>query len=427
MNYSYIIVFVGILIVYGCSPRISQSFLTDKNKVIIEENYPKREDINCNNHLNYIPDTIFPQRTPKRYVKVNVHFINSKDSFVNFNVDEGIQYAKDMIYNANAALHNNQKMNLPIGNNTPVYAANLEWILAPDPDIPGDEGVYFHYDDSLWIFNYKNQAGTVFNSTQFDKYGIQKGKVLNIFVMDHHPDSIASPVYNAADVGVGTAHWAKIAGNFHKQKEVYWMDGDKPIYKGAWYFGKILDHELLHSMGLAHAWGYDGCDDTPVHPNCWNYTGTPPCDKEVSNNMMDYNDCSCALTPCQISKVHYNLSNPSSNQNEKLKKVWCESDPNMDIIIYGDEHEVWQTRKNLQGNITINNGGTLEIHCSVSLPNDAKIIVKPGATLIVDGGNIYNDCDGKWQGIEVHKNKRSQGTVIFRNGGKISDVVYEIE
>ena len=68
--------------------------------------------------------------------------------------------------------------------------------------------------------------------------------------------------------------------------------------------------------------------------------------------------------------------------------------------------------------------GTL--HCASS----ARIIVRPGGKLIVDGGTLTNACTGEmWQGIFVegnrnlHQTEANQGTVVLRNGAVIENAL----
>ena len=415
-----------IIFIISCSPRITKSFAKVEDIQVEKFDGSAKNRKVCNDFNNYLPDTLYPAATPVRYVRINIHFINNDAGTANFTKENGgVKYAKDLVYVANEMLKNNQKMNLPLGNNTTVYPANVQYVLTPDPDIPGDEGVYFHTNEKLFYINNQDMSGTFFNPDQYNIYGRQKEKVINVFMMEHHPDSIASPTYKTTENGVGTEHWAKVASAFQKNSQVFYMEGDKPIYKGSWYMAKLFNHELMHTLGLGHSWSnYDGCDDTPPNPNCWNYSNQPPCDKEVSNNMMDYNQCQCALTPCQIGRVQLLLATANSSQNQKLLPVWCERNPGMDITIFNGDSVVWNSIKDLQGNITVNRGATLVVNCKLSLPKDAKIVVKPGAKLIVDGGLITNSCGDKWLGVEIWKSKKEAGAVILKNKGKIEQVEY---
>ena len=71
--------------------------------------------------------------------------------------------------------------------------------------------------------------------------------------------------------------------------------------------------------------------------------------------------------------------------------------------------------------IVIKSGNTLTVQCEVQFVPDAKIIVEPGAKLIIDGGKLTNDNYYRtfWQGIEVWGNhnlpqtETNQGVVEF--------------
>lgn len=80
--------------------------------------------------------------------------------------------------------------------------------------------------------------------------------------------------------------------------------------------------------------------------------------------------------------------------------------------------------------IIINPGVTLNVTCNVSMAPDARIIVKPGGTLVIDGGIITNTdgCDQFWKGIELWGNsaltqipENNQGKVQIINEGKIEN------
>ena len=66
------------------------------------------------------------------------------------------------------------------------------------------------------------------------------------------------------------------------------------------------------------------------------------------------------------------------------------------------------------------------LHCAPS----ARLIVRPGGKLIVDGGTLTNSCtDEMWQGIFVeghsnlHQTSANQGTVVLRNGAVIENAL----
>ncbi len=85
--------------------------------------------------------------------------------------------------------------------------------------------------------------------------------------------------------------------------------------------------------------------------------------------------------------------------------IWEASLP---CVYYNDpliisSNTTWNTHKRLDRDIEIQSGATLTLDAlaRVNMPEDAKIIVKPGAKLIVNGATVSNSCDGFWHGIEV--------------------------
>lgn len=384
-----------------CSPTIQSAFLTsdrlDKQPSAYE-NPVKTNATLCDNALHYAPDTAHLDHTAMKYIRVNVHFMNASDSSQNFNGAEGIQYAKDLIYHANIPLRNNKKMFLPKGNNTAVLPLRYEYVLTPATDDPNDKGVYFHYDDELFYFVQVGKNRNLGSRTVLNKYNVGGDTIMNLFIMPHHPDSIASPTYKVTHTGIALGNSVKIAGLY---------ESDKPV----WFFKGLVNHEIGHVLGLSHTWSYpDGCEDTPQNPNCWNKTQTGPCKDNASNNVMDYNSRQNAWSPCQIGRIHRMFSNTYGRSRKILVKNWCTLNPNKSIIITDSVH--WKGAKDLEGHLTIENGGYLRISCRVSIPKGGKITVKPGGTLVLDQSLIHNACGDTWQGIEVQTLKKISGKVV---------------
>lgn len=77
-------------------------------------------------------------------------------------------------------------------------------------------------------------------------------------------------------------------------------------------------------------------------------------------------------------------------------------------ITYITSDQTWQLDKYIVGTISIEPSKTLTIHNStIKMNKDAKIIVKPGAKLIIDGGTLTNACSEVWQGIEIWGNSNA--------------------
>ena len=411
-----ILILFGIfIIVQSCTPKLERWYFDPAEAELLPESYEKPVGYSnsrrgpCYDPANYTPDTNYLDHTPIKYIRLNFHWVNSSDSSKNYVGKKAIKFTKGLMRATNYDLTNNHPMWLPHNNETPCLPIQYRYILQGDPNTPGDDGIYFHFDDELCYYVHKGKNRNLTNKTIINKYAVNSDSVLNIFVMPHHPDSVASPTYLAAGVGVALGNAIKVAGMFENK-------GDFWAYRG------VINHEVGHIYGLSHTWGYnDGCEDTPKHKNnCWNRNQRPGCDTLTSNNVMDYNAMQHAWTPCQIGKVHLRMSRETTRPRKFLAPNWCTLDEEKHIII--QDSIDWNCMKDLEGHLTIASGGTLTMRCRTSLPKDAKITVHPGGTLILDGARLHNACGDTWQGIELQKMGKEKGKVIYIGDASIENV-----
>jgi hypothetical protein len=360
----------------------------------------------CRDALNYVPDTIHPGVTTMKHVRINWHTIDDLSGKNNFNQEEGSLYYNNLTSNANYRLSLNRKMTLPLGNTTPVYDPSVRWVITPSKGYEINKGVYTHNQVKPLFFLNKGPNRSDFNSGVIDELGIGKDSILNVFVVPFPPDSLSKVKFKMNESGIALGNHVKLGGI-------------KQMGKPDWFFATLLSHEIGHVFGLSHAWHSDGCDDTPNNPNCWNYTDTPPCDKLVSNNLMDYNSEQMALTPCQIGMIHMKIADTLASERKLVISDWCVKDT---AVIHVRDTMQWLGARDINKSIIVHKGGLLKVCCRLGMPKNASITVQVGGKLILEEVTIHNDCNEIWKGIFVEKKGKTMGFIEEIGNVKILDI-----
>jgi len=387
----------------SCSKKLKILHCTSADEIYTAAASKAERKIKCDclDPNNYAPDYRFPQFEDVKYVRVNFHYPNSSDLDKNFTGEEAVQYSKGLLENGNRKLKNNKKMNLPEGNDLPVYDARYQYVLQKDPRTKSGYAVYEDIDDENWYFIKKGRNKNNYSRTIIKKFAKNEETVLNIFAMAYPPDSIGKPGFSSGRAGIAMGNSLKIAGI------------RKYDASGSWRFAALMNHEIGHVFGLRHSWyKNDGCDDTPPNGNCWNSTKKEgPCHGVTSNNMMDYNIHQMAITPCQIGVVKKSMHREKSKARKLLIKDWCDYNPEKSLTITEDIE--LDRAIDMKGDIIIEKGSSLRLSCRVHMPKGGKIIVQPGATLILNGCKLHNDCGETWGGIEVLSKGDETGKIEY--------------
>lgn len=194
---------------------------------------------------------------------------------------------------------------------------------------------------------------------------------------------------------------------------------------------------VSHNSGASFTNYSNGLPNMPV--NCIRYmngtndrllVGTDVGVFYIDNSLTEWQPFNTALPICPIADLEINDNTKQVRAGTFGRGLWetsldCNFNANDPLIIH--ENTTWINDTVLDNSIVIDSSYSLTIKGRVLFPPMAKIFVKQGAKLIVDGGILTNKCINYWQGIEVWgrydkpQNTYYQGMVIFKNSAVLEN------
>ncbi|NLA23362.1 MAG: hypothetical protein GX879_00180 [Bacteroidales bacterium] len=373
---------------------------------------------------NYIPSSSHPTKT----IKVNFNIIQQDDSTGNFYNTQDDTNTLNAIFTS----FRNRYITLsapsdPIAGVTSLSFTKFDFELS---------NIYFYQNTTL----YSSSSISALNNYVKNLYPERMNELNIYFTCSSNKTNATMPGEFYSNYNLGIAMCGK------------WYEYDPNVQ--VWATGGGICHEMGHCLNLGHTYPGGGtscslagmvaqeswfadlfgepfpgnafhlssnysiscgtsCPDCPpitIEGNADPYDNSYQYSDRVTNNFMgnQWNHRKY-LSPSQIGKAH-RAAYFSALRRYVKDNCYDENNP---III--DNNETWDFNIRVYQDIIIENNAQCEITCHVELPYNAKIIVRNGSTLVVDG-SITGVNGEAWRGqIDIEPG----GELIIEDDGQI--------
>ena len=369
---------------------------------------------------------------PIKTINVNINILQKDDGSGNFQDNEDTRIRFRQIFAWINQFYSSGAPSDPIGwvEELPSYDSRIRFSIGEE----GSERIYFYKNTDYW--NHSNSSSVY---SYVSRVYPERMNAINVYVFGNPMDTIRN-----ASATLPTENF-----DFNQYVKCYFW---QPISDYA--IANLLGHEFGHSLDLLHTYhartapaicntNHDEfirdvfmLDTITQECNCphyavWGADAYAVNGDGITNNLMGGNSEQKYTSPLQVGMMHRSLSLTSVR-----KYVTCEKS---DIALVITNNEFWNLNIKLYQDLIIESGATLTISDNVIMLPDAKIIIKPGGKLIVDGATITTDIyeTRKWQGIQVwgidslhqylSNGQYLQGVLELRNGATIENAVCAVD